>query len=80
MLYVTMNWLAIHMCFKVEPFKIIFDWMVGSFERHINCSCYLMPNNRLIILVGREFANGPGGRGSIPGWVIPKTFKKYLLA
>ena len=28
---------------------------------------------RLIGLVGREFANGPGDQGSIPGRVIPKT-------
>ena len=33
---------------------------------------------RLISLVGRVFANGPGYRGSIPGRVIPKTFKKVL--
>ena len=25
------------------------------------------------------FANGPGDRGSIPGRVIPKTFKKMVL-
>ena len=24
------------------------------------------------------FANDPGGRGSIPGWVIPKTQKMVL--
>ena len=35
--------------------------------------------NRLIGLVGRVFANGPGDRGSIPGQVIPKTFKKWYL-
>ena len=29
--------------------------------------------NRLIGLVGRVFANGPGDRGSIPSRVIPKT-------
>ena len=28
---------------------------------------------RLIDQVGRVFSNGPGGRGSIPGQVIPKT-------
>ena len=28
--------------------------------------------------VGRESANGPGGRGSIPGRVIPKTLKMVL--
>ena len=34
-------------------------------------------------LVGREFANGIGDLGSIPGHVIPKTLKMvldYLLA
>ena len=29
-------------------------------------------------LVGRVFANGPGDLGSIPGCVIPKTFKIIL--
>ena len=33
---------------------------------------------RLIGLVGRVFANGPGDRGSIPGRVIPKTLKMVL--
>ena len=39
--------------------------------------------NQLIGLVGRVLANGPEDRGSIPGRVIPKTFKNgtwYLLA
>ena len=31
--------------------------------------------NQLIGLVGRVFTNGPGDRGSILGWVIPKTQK-----
>ena len=30
-------------------------------------------------LLGKEFANGPGERGSIPSWVIPKIKKKKLL-
>ena len=34
--------------------------------------------NRLIGLVGRVFANGPGDMSSIPGVVIPKTLKKIL--
>ena len=34
--------------------------------------------NRLISLVGRVFANGPGDLGSIPGRVIPKTLKMVL--
>ena len=28
--------------------------------------------------MGRVFANGPGDLGSIPGCVIPKTFKMIL--
>ena len=34
---------------------------------------------RLIGLVGRVFANGPGHLGSIQGHVIPKTLKWYLI-
>ena len=30
-------------------------------------------------LVGRVFANGPGDRDSIPGRVVPKTQKWYLM-
>ena len=37
-----------------------------------------MHPNRLISLVGRVFANGPGDLGSIPGRVIPKTLKMVL--
>ena len=33
---------------------------------------------RLNVQVGRVFDNGPGDRGSIPGWVIPKTLKMVL--
>ena len=33
---------------------------------------------RLVGQVGRVFANGPGDLGSIPGRVIPKTFKMVL--
>ena len=35
---------------------------------------------RAIGLVGRVFSNGSGGRGSIPGRVIPKTQKMILDA
>ena len=34
---------------------------------------------RLIGLVGRVFANGPGNQGSLPGRVIPKTLKELYL-
>ena len=30
--------------------------------------------------MSRVFANGPGDRGSIPGWVIPKTQKMVFDA
>ena len=36
--------------------------------------------NRLIGLVCRVFAKGPGDLGSIPGHVIPKTLKMVLDA
>ena len=36
--------------------------------------------NRLIGLVGRVFAYGPGNMGSIPGRFIPKTLKMILDA
>ena len=39
-----------------------------------------MVHNRLIGLVGRVFANGSGDMGSIPGFVILKTFKMVLDA
>ena len=35
-------------------------------------------SHRLISLVGRVFANGPGDLGSMPGRVIPKTQKMVL--
>ena len=35
---------------------------------------------RTIVIMVRVFANGPGDRGSIPGRVIPKTFKMVLNA
>ena len=35
-------------------------------------------DNRLIGLVGRVFANGPGDLCSVPGHVIPKTLKMVL--
>ena len=34
--------------------------------------------DRLIGLVDRVFTNGPGDQGSIPGRVVPKTFKMVL--
>ena len=41
-------------------------------------SYYICVLTRLIGLVGRVFANGPGDLGSIPGRVIPKTLKMVL--
>ena len=44
-----------------------------SDSRHLYLYIY-----RLIGLVGRVFANGPGDLGSIPDRVIPKTLKMVL--
>ena len=43
---------------------------------HLFINKYIV--NRLISLVGRVFANGPGDLGLIPGRVIPKTLKMVL--
>ena len=46
-------------------------------ENYRNESCIIhIPNFRLIGLV---FANGPGDLGSIPGCLIPKTLKWYVI-
>ena len=45
----------------------------------IKYSFLIQISHRLICLVGREFAKGPGDRGSITCRVIPKTFKKWYL-
>ena len=37
------------------------------------------PYSWCISLISRVFANGLGGQGSIPGQVIPKTQKGYLM-
>ena len=37
-----------------------------------------MALNRLIAQVGRVFVNSLGDEGSVPGRVIPKTFKMVL--
>ena len=39
---------------------------------------YYIMSDRLIDLVGREFANGLGDPSSVPGRVIPKTLKMVL--
>ena len=41
---------------------------------------YLFSSNQAIDLMSKVFTNGPGDRGSIPGWVIPKTQKMVLDA
>ena len=41
---------------------------------NINCIVFM----RVFGLVGKVFANGLGNRSSIPGRVIPKTFKMVI--
>ena len=48
------------------------------FKQFIIIIIIIIFNHRLIDLVGRVFANGPGNLGSIPGRVIPKTLKIVL--
>ena len=45
---------------------------------HIYIYIYIYIYNRFIALVGRVFANSPGDLCSIPGHVIPKSFKMVL--
>ena len=45
---------------------------------HIYIYIYIYIVNRVIVLVGKVFANGPGDRGSILFRVIPKTLKMVL--
>ncbi len=40
--------------------------------------CLSLLFNRFIGLVGRVITNSPGDLGSIPGRIIPKTFKMVL--
>ena len=40
----------------------------------------IITNSLIHSLMSRVFANGPGDQGSIPGWVIPKTWKMVLDA
>ena len=39
----------------------------------------IIKTNREIDLMSREFASGPVDQGSVPGWVIPKIQKWYLM-
>ena len=54
------------------------DVYYRSIDNYIYIYIYYM-ENRLIGLVDRVFASVPGDLGSIPGHVIPKTLKWYLV-
>ena len=52
-------------------------------RNHYQCfmkQFYVIYCYRLFSVMVRAFSNGPGDRGSIPGWVIPKTQKWYLIS
>ena len=51
------------------------------FDRNVEPSYVVIPwkIHHIYSQVGREFAYGPGNRGSIPARVIPKTQKWYLM-
>ena len=51
-----------------------------DYGRQLYLLIYLLRCRLLNIgLVSRVFVSGPGDRGSIPGWVLPKTQKWYLI-
>ena len=58
----NLQWLI---CHQTQPNQIIYIQ-------------YICIKKKLIGLVDRVFANGPGDLGSIPGCVIPKTLKMVL--
>ena len=60
---------------QIELFdiKIVFKLALNRIVWHVTIWSF-----RLIGLVDRVFANGSGDLGSIPGRVIPKTFKMTL--
>ena len=53
--------------------------LLNVFEAYVMFSFFMYVFTNLFIgLVGWVFANGPGDQNSIPGCVIPKTFKMVL--
>ena len=58
---------------------ILFEDQQHGTQCYEYLSCFISYFNQVIGLVSRMFANGPGDRGSVPGWVIPKTQKWYLM-
>ena len=63
---------------KIFSLFYIFFQKSSHIVDQIAFSSTLYVIDRLIGLVGRVFANGPGDLGSIPGRVIPKTLKMVL--
>ena len=56
-----------------------FLWNIFQKRYFKNLYIYIYIYYWAISQMSRVFANGPGDRGSIPGWVIPKTQKWYLM-
>ena len=62
-------------------------WKLSKFDRNGWChetenywyEEYYLESTPDIGMMVRVFANGPGDLGPIPGWVIPKTQKWYLM-
>ena len=80
-----------HLNLTIRLFTVISRTLVRGVLPHCRCAVWVFynpnrlnkcvvcyKNNWLLGLVGRVFANGPGDRGSIPVWVIPKTLKMVL--
>ena len=58
----------------IKHYNVIYIYIYIYIDIYIYIYIYIYIN-RLIGLVGKVFANGPGDLGSIPGCVIPKTLK-----
>ena len=62
---------------RIPAFKSLLLYTPSTVHIHIFHLLYI--SYRLIGLLGRVFAYGLGNLGSIPGRVIPKTLKWYLI-
>ena len=86
--YIYIQMRLVNCCLNYATFKmnlISHIYLMYLLKLHENILCYKLDSSkeieisyRLFGLIGRVFANGLGDLGSIPGRVIPKTFKMVL--
>ena len=71
-------WLGFELAYYNVAFQHINHYTTETLHTEINQSLEYDYCIQAIDLMSRVFANGLGGRGSIPGQVIPKTQKMVL--